>query len=205
MQQAQDVTFTVTAPLMSAGINTGLSYLSQKPRKAKRKNQRATATQSHLMQDHRTTQLFSILSQFDVHSNIQQWKQVGKIPEINRNSPGRECYRTQSSGVFESQAALPGTSKINKSLFFIPVGGNVSWHPSDDKPFFPATSASSVTMATASSAMTSHGFPGNCSQSNDVTGSPWQCSMRPGRKYLKWEDRSERTKEGSGKSRIKDN
>lgn len=94
---------------------------------------------------------------------------------------------------------------INKSLFFIPVGGNVSWHPSDDKPFFPATSANSVTMATASSAMTSHGFPGNCSQSNDVTGSPWQCSMRPGRKYLKWEDRSGRTKEGSGKSRIKDN
>jgi len=29
--------------------------------------------------------------------------------------------------------------------------------------------------------------------------------MRPGRKYFKWEDRSGRTKEDSGKSRIKDN
>lgn len=28
--------------------------------------------------------------------------------------------------------------------------------------------------------------------------------MRPGRKYFKWEDRSGRTKEDSGKSRIKD-
>lgn len=94
---------------------------------------------------------------------------------------------------------------INKSLFFIPVNGNISWHPSDDKSFFPVTSANSVTMATASSAMTSYGFLGNCSQCNDVMWSPWQCSVRPGRKYFKWEDRSERTKEGSGKSRIKDN
>lgn len=28
--------------------------------------------------------------------------------------------------------------------------------------------------------------------------------MRPGRKYFNWEDRSGGTKEGSGKSRIKD-
>lgn len=38
------VTFTVTAPLLSAGINTGLGYLSQKPREPKRKNQRAIET-----------------------------------------------------------------------------------------------------------------------------------------------------------------
>lgn len=71
-------------------------------------------------------------------------------------------------------------------------------------PFFPVTSANSVTTATVSSAMTSCGFPGNRSQCNDIMQSPWQCSMRPGRKYFKWEDRSGRTKEDSGKSRIKD-
>lgn len=43
VQQAQAVTLTVTAPL-SAGINTGLGYLSQKPREPKRKNHRAIET-----------------------------------------------------------------------------------------------------------------------------------------------------------------
>lgn len=71
-------------------------------------------------------------------------------------------------------------------------------------PFFPVTSANSVTMATVSSAMTSYSFLGNHSQCNDIMWSPWRCSMRPGRKYFKWEDRSGRTKEDAGKSRIKD-
>lgn len=74
-------------------------------------------------------------------------------------------------------------------------------------PFFPVTSANSVTMATVSSAMTSYGFQGNCSQGNchDIMWSPWKFSMRPGKKYFKWEDRSEGTKEDSGKSRTKYN
>lgn len=72
-------------------------------------------------------------------------------------------------------------------------------------PFFPVISANSVTMATVSSAMTSYGFLGNCSQCSDIIWSPWWCSMRPGRKYFKGEDRSGRTKEDSGKSKIKDN
>lgn len=56
-------------------------------------------------------------------------------------------------------------------------------------PFLPGTS---VTMATVS-AMTSRSFLGNSSQCSDIMQSPWRCSMRPGRKYLKWEERSGRT------------
>lgn len=206
VQQAQAVTFTVSAPLMSAGINTGLGYLSQKPREPKRKNHRAieTAIPSYAEPQDNTAFLhFYCGLMFTATFNSRnRWGRSQRPMETAQLENGTG-HRPMGS-LSHRQPSLE-QKNINKSLFFIPVDGNISWHPSDDKPFFPVTSANSVTMATASSAMTSLGFPGNCSQGSDVMWSPWQCSMRPGRKYFKWEDRSETTKEGSGKSRIKDN
>lgn len=97
MQQAQAMTFTVTAPLMSAGINTGLGCLSQKPNEPNRKNQRAikAAIPSYAeTQDNTAFLHFIVACTTNVHSNIQQQKQVGKIPETNGNGPAGERYRT---------------------------------------------------------------------------------------------------------------
>lgn len=101
----------------------------------------------------------------------------GQGPRTNGNSPAREVTGHKAMGSLSHRQPSLGSKNINKSLLFTAVDGNISWHPSDDKPFFPVTSANSVTMATASSAMTSYGFLGNHSQCSDVMWSPWQCSI----------------------------
>lgn len=183
MQQAQAVTFIVTAPLMSAGINTGLGYLSQKPKELKRKNQR---TCNPIL--HRTTGQHSFFPFYcglmlTVTFNSRNGWARSQRP-MERAQPENVTGHKAMGSLSHKQPSLE-YKNINKSIFFIPGNRNISWHPSDDKPFFPVTSANSVTMATASSAVTSYGFLGNCSQCNDVMWSPWQCSMGPGKKYFK--------------------